>query len=48
MKRSEAKEMIVAYITDVQGCKATELAAAWAASYNGEHGLSREKLLSSW
>jgi len=38
MTKDEAKDLIVEHITNVQGCKSTELAAAWAASSHGEHG----------
>jgi hypothetical protein len=37
MNKDEAKDLIVEHITRVQGCKSTELAAAWSASLNGEH-----------
>jgi hypothetical protein len=32
MNKDEAKDLIVEHIARVQGCKGTELAAAWAAS----------------
>lgn len=37
MNKDEAKDLIVEHIARVQGCKGTDLAAAWAASSHGEH-----------